>query len=161
MKRLLTSLLLGVCIASSLTSCASIMHGSRQNIGISSNPTNAAIFVDGMYMGATPLIVNLTRRENHIVRIELEGFQAYEATFTPHCSYWVFGNIVFGGPIGLLAGTAIDAITGGLYELTPDQVQAELRSQNIACSGCKDHAILVVLEPKPEWKKIGNLVAKN
>lgn len=140
-----------------LSSCATIMHGTRQNIGISSNPSNATIFVDGMYMGATPLVVSMTRYDNHIVRIELDGYQPYEATFTRQVSGWVFGNVIFGGVIGL----AVDALSGGLYQLTPDQVQAELRNQNMACSGCKDHAILVVLEPKPEWKKVGNLVAKN
>lgn len=157
MKRLLTSLLFGICGASMLSSCATIMHGTRQNIGISSNPSNATIFVDGMYMGATPLVVSMTRYDNHIVRIELDGYQPYEATFTRQVSGWVFGNVIFGGVIGL----AVDALSGGLYQLTPDQVQAELRNQNMACSGCKDHAILVVLEPKPEWKKVGNLVAKN
>jgi hypothetical protein len=34
----------------------------------------------------------------------------------------VWGNIVFGGIIGL----AVDAITGGLYKLAPEQVSAQL-----------------------------------
>ena len=39
-------------------------------------------------------------------------------TLTPHLSGWAFGKIVFGGFIGL----AVDAISGGLYQFTPDQV---------------------------------------
>ncbi len=37
-------------------------------------------------------------------------------------SVWVWGNIVFGGLIGL----PIDALTGGLYKIEPDVVSAEL-----------------------------------
>lgn len=139
-----------------LTSCASIMHGTRQSIGISSNPSNAYVWVDRQLIGNTPMIVEMTRKDNHIVRIELEGYQPYEATFSRQLSGWVFGNIIFGGIIGL----AVDAISGGLYVLTPDQIQAEMRSNRIAYSkNSKDSYITIVLEPDPSWKKIGNLVA--
>jgi hypothetical protein len=57
---------------------------------------------------------------------------------------------------------AVDAITGGLYMLTPDQVQAELRSNQMAYSKkTNDSYIVVVLEPDPSWKKIGNMVSVN
>jgi hypothetical protein len=132
------------------------MHGTRQSVGIASNPTNASVWVDRNFVGNTPMIVEMTRKDNHIVRLELDGFQPYEATFSRHCSGWAFGNIVFGGVIGL----AVDAISGGLYLLTPDQIQAEMRSNNMASSKkSNDSYIVVVLEPNPSWKKIGNLIA--
>ena len=54
----------------------------------------------------------------------------------------MLGNIVFGGFIGL----AVDAISGGIYQLTPDQVLAEMRSQNIGyTANSKD--ILILLKP--------------
>lgn len=143
---------------SMLTSCATIMHGSRQNIGISSNPSLANVWVDGAFVGNTPLIVNLTRRDNHYVHIELEGYQPFDAVFTRHVSGWVFGNVVFGGVIGL----AVDAITGGIYCLTPDQVQAELRNGSVVMSKQSDDSyIAIVMQPDPSWKKVGNLVASN
>lgn len=141
-----------------LTSCATIMHGTHQSVGIASNPSNATVWVDQMHVGHTPLFVELSRKDNHVVKIELEGYQPYEATFSRQLSGWVFGNIVFGGIIGL----AVDAISGGLYMLTPDQVQAELRSNHMAYSKkSNDSCILVVLEPNPSWQKIGNLVSAN
>lgn len=161
MKRVKKSLncLLGVFMVTSLlTSCATIMHGTRQSIGISSNPSNACVWVDKKYSGNTPIVVEMSRKDNHIVRIELDGYQPYEATFSRQLSGWVFGNIVFGGVIGL----AVDAITGGLYVLTPDQIQAEMRSNRIAYSkNSKDSYITVVLEVDPSWEKIGNLIAAN
>ena len=125
-----TTFLLGFSTLTSLTSCATIMHGTRQSVGIASNPSNASVWVDKIYSGNTPVIIDMSRKDNHIVRIELDGYQPYEATFSRQLSGWVFGNIVFGGVIGL----AVDAISGGLYMLTPEQVQAELRSNHMAYS---------------------------
>lgn len=153
-----TKFLLGFSTLTSLTSCATIMHGTRQSVGIASNPSTASVWVDKIYAGNTPVIVDMSRKDNHIVRIELEGYQPYEATFSRKLSGWVFGNIVFGGVIGL----AVDAISGGLYMLTPEQVQAELRSNQMAYSKkCHDSYIVVVLEPDPSWKKVGNLLVVN
>jgi len=141
-----------------LTSCGTIMHGTHQSVGISSNPSNAAIWVDRTYVGNTPIIVEMSRKDNHFVQICLDGYQPYEATFSRQMSGWVFGNIVFGGLIGL----AVDAVSGGLYMLTPDQVQAEMRSNNIAYSkNSKESYIAIVLTPNPSWLKIGNLVVVN
>lgn len=150
------SFLLGFSTLASLTSCATIMHGTHQSIGIASNPSNAAVWVDRNYVGRTPMIVGMSRKDNHIVRIELDGYRPYEAVFSRQLSGWVFGNIVFGGVIGL----AVDAISGGLYMLTPDQVQAEMRSNYIAYSeNSKDSYIAIVLKPDPSWVKVGNLIA--
>lgn len=152
----LAKIILGVSTLTSLTSCATVMHGTRQSVGIASNPSQASVWVDRVYAGNTPLIVEMTRKDNHVVRIELEGYQPYEAVFSRHLSGWVFGNIIFGGVIGV----AVDAISGGIYMLTPDQIQAELRANHIAYSKkSKDSYITIVLQPDPSWKKIDNLVA--
>src|SRR5256885_14019069 len=98
--------------------CASIIHGTHQDVGISSNPTAAHVTVDGQQTGTTPVVAHLTRKDNHIVRLELPGYKPYEATLTRGVSGWVWGNIVFGGLIGL----AVDAISGGMYKLTPEQL---------------------------------------
>ena len=137
-----------------LTGCASIMHGTRQTVGISSYPSDAEVWIDNQYIGQSPTVIELKRNENHAVRIELKGYLPYEVTLTHEVSGWVFGNIVFGGVIGL----AVDAITGGLYELTPDQLQVELRKGNIATTMQNDEMyIAAVMVPDPSWKKIDNM----
>lgn len=149
-------LILMTLFITTLNSCATIMHGTRQSVGIASNPSNASIWLDQVYVGNTPIVVEMSRKDNHFVRIELNGYQPYEAAFSRQVSGWVFGNIVFGGVIGL----AVDAISGGLYMLTPDQIHAELRTNNISYSkNTKDSYIAVVLNPDPSWKKVGNLIA--
>lgn len=150
-NKIITTLML----TTTLTSCATIMHGTRQTVGISSNPSDAWIWVDRNYVGNTPLILELSRKDNHTVRIELPGYMPYEIQFTKEVSGWVFGNIVIGGFIGL----AVDAISGGIYRLTPEQVHAELRAQyGVDSKNSNESFISVVLEPQAGWEKIGNLV---
>src|ERR1700682_4117260 len=77
-----------------LFACATIIHGTRQDVGISSNPTAANVSIDGQSNGTTPVVAHLTRKENHIVKIELAGYKPYETTVTRSASGWVWGNIV-------------------------------------------------------------------
>ncbi len=139
-----------------LGACASVMHGTRQDVGISSNPSGAQVSVDGQPLGTTPVVAHLRRKENHIVHLELAGYKPYDTTVTRSVSGWVWGNIVIGGLIGL----AVDAISGGLYKLTPEQVSASLLSAGTAGTVVpKDGVyITVVLRPEPGWQKVGQLV---
>ena len=110
--------------------------------------------VNGVELGQTPVIAELSRKEQHFVTIELDGYMPYETTLTKSVSGWVWGNILFGGLIGL----AVDAISGGLYNLTPEQIEAELKAQLSDCTQCDDGLVIVaVLHPDPSWEKIGTL----
>ncbi|HWL41052.1 MAG TPA: PEGA domain-containing protein [Gemmatimonadaceae bacterium] len=138
-----------------LSACASIMHGKSQDVGISSSPTGATVTIDNQSGGQTPFIANLSRKDNHIVKLELAGFAPAEMTLTRKTSGWVWGNILFGGLIGL----AVDAITGGLYNLTPEQLTSTLAAQQASIAPTKD-GIYVILarEVDPSWIKVGQLV---
>ncbi|HLQ11884.1 MAG TPA: PEGA domain-containing protein [Steroidobacteraceae bacterium] len=138
-----------------LGACASIMHGTHQDVGISSSPSGAQVSVDGQITGKTPIVSNLTRKDNHIIHLELAGYKPYDTTVTRSVSGWVWGNIVFGGLIGL----AVDAINGGLYKLTPEQVSGTLISSGAAgIAPSRDGLyVTVVLSPQPGWQKVGQL----
>jgi len=38
-----------------------------------------------------PVIADLSRKDHHIVKIELDGYQPFEATVTRRVSGWVLG----------------------------------------------------------------------
>jgi uncharacterized protein YceK len=139
-------------VAASLSGCATIMHGGSQPVGISSNPTGAQVFVDNQVMGVTPVTATLSRKDHHTVRVEMPGYAPYEMKLTRGMSGWVWGNLIFGG----IPGRAIDAITGGLYKLTPDEVNASL-TRPTALRGGDALMIAVVLSPDPSWEKIGQM----
>jgi hypothetical protein len=153
-RRLAGAFVAGATIVALSYGCATIMQGSSQSIGISSTPTGASIAVNGMPYGSTPAVVSLSRKDHHIVRLDLDGYQPFEATLSRGVSGWVAGNIIFGGLIGL----AVDAITGGMYKLTPDQIAASLGTVTAGTVPGEDLMfIAVVLDIDPAWEKIGNL----
>lgn len=134
--------------------CGTIMQGTTQQVGISSNPSNASVTINGQNHGNTPMIIDLKRKDAHMVKIELDGYQPYETNLTRSTSGWVWGNIVFGGLIGLV----VDASAGGMYKLTPEQINSELRSaQAEVLSNDAGLFIAIVLEADPSWEKIGSL----
>jgi hypothetical protein len=141
-------------VAVSLSACASIMHGSSQDVGISSSPTGAKVTVDNLAGAQTPYIANLSRKGNHIVKISMDGYAPAEMVLTKSVSGWVWGNVAFGGLIGL----AVDAITGGLYNLNPAQLQSALAKQSAQVSPTKDGIyVILVKQPGDAWIKVGQL----
>src|SRR5688572_22433363 len=50
-----------------ITGCASIMHGTTQDIGISSSPTGASITIDNGQKAQTPFVAKLSRKQSHVV----------------------------------------------------------------------------------------------
>lgn len=139
-----------------LTNCATILRGTGHGIGIASQPPGAQVMVDNQVVGVTPVSAKLRRKDNHHVVIQLEGYQPYEAVLTRQTSGWIFGNIFFGP--GVLIGIAVDAISGAMYSLKPDQVSADLEAGDEVAS-LEEGTLYVVLVPKaePGWQKIGQM----
>jgi hypothetical protein len=141
-------------LAALLAGCATIMQGSTQQVSLGSTPTAARVTINGMERGTTPMVADLKRKDTHQIRIQADGYQPYELTLSRSVSGWVVGNILFGGIVGL----AVDAITGGMYKLTPDQLQAALATADVSSVGNGDHLVLtVVLRADPEWERIATL----
>lgn len=148
-KIVAVSLVLGL-----LAGCATIMHGKTQSVGISSIPEGATVTVDNQPVGTTPVFADLKRKDEHVVRISLEGYTTATLTLSRKTSGWVWGNILFGGLIGL----AVDAITGGLYKLEPEHLSATmLREQSTALNNNEGVYVITVLKPRSDWVKIGQL----
>ena len=137
--------------------CATIMQGSSQEMSISSSPTGAKVLVDGAELGTTPYTASLKRKDKHVVRIEMDTYQPYEISLARATSGWVWGNLVFGG----IPGLAIDAITGSMYKLKPEDVFANLALTSFKNDDGNDVLmVMVVLTPDPTWEHIGSLVRK-
>lgn len=134
--------------------CASIMHGGSQRVGIASQPSGATVTVDNQALGMTPVVAKLKRKDKHVIAVTMDGYQPFELTTTRSTSGWVWGNIVFGGLIGL----AVDLGTGGAYKVNPAQVSAQLAAAH-ASATFEDGTLYVVLVrvPDPSWERIGQL----
>ena len=136
-----------------MSSCATIVCGSKQMIQFDSTPKAALVTVDGVAIGRTPFQAKLKRGENHTVVITLDGFKTYETKLTRKFNGWYIGNIVFGGLIGII----VDPITGAIYDLSSDRVYAELDNKVVNATNQNGLYIGIAMEVDPSWKKIGQL----
>lgn len=157
-----------ILLSGMLSSCASIVHGSVQTIDFTSQPKGARIIIDGNEYGITPSAIPLKRngrfkgeintKKEYAVKIEMDGYLPYEIKIKREMDAWFLGNIIFGGIIGII----IDAGTGAMYKLTPDQIVAQMAGKTAMNSDKQDDTIYVAvtLQVDPSWEKIGTLESK-
>jgi hypothetical protein len=137
-----------------LPGCASIIHGSSQEIALQSNPSGAAVAVNGVRNAQTPATLSLPRKSAHSLEVTLDGYRPFQIQLQRSTSGWVWGNIAFGGLIGLV----VDASTGSMYKLTPDQISAQLQATGSVASLEDDRVYLfVTLSADPDWEMVGKM----
>ena len=116
---------LALCLALSLTSCASIVSKSEWPVIIDSNPTGAAIKITDengkvVQTGTAPFSLTLSAKQaffckaDYDVEATLPGQPPTHARMSAALNPWYFGNIIFGGLIGLLI---VDPATGAMWKL--------------------------------------------
>jgi hypothetical protein len=155
------------CAVATLASsgCATIVAKSSQEITITSVPEGAAIKIDNksgaaVHSGSTPLTVTLKKGrgyfkpEQYTVHVNKEGYQARDITVAGEVNGWYFGNVLFGGLIGLLA---VDPATGAMYTLRPKEVSTTLDALKVSRSGGEQTLTVILLEEVPR-ELVGQLI---
>jgi hypothetical protein len=152
-----------ILLALLMTNCAAIIHGNKQTVDFSSQPSGAKVFIDGKEYGTTPTSVELKRmgrlkgesseKKEYQVKIDLDGYYPYEIKVKRTVDGWFFGNLLFGGLIGII----IDAASGSMYKLTPDQVIATMGKESASVQQIDENIFIAVsLDINPEWEKLDN-----
>ena len=121
--RVTSAALLALLVCSS--GCATIVTGGGQDqsVRVASTPKGADVYVDDQLVGQTPMSLRLTRKDDHFVRVQKAGYTSYEKTVKSRFNGWMFGNILFGGIIGVV----VDAVSGTNPALSPTNINAKLR----------------------------------
>ena len=120
-----------------LQGCASIISQSSWPVAIKSTPDSTAFTItnqkgDKIHSGTTPSTVNLASGagffdgEKYTLHFTKEGFQEKTAILDTSLNGWYFGNLAFGGILGLLI---IDPATGAMFRL-PESISVNLTPQN-------------------------------
>lgn len=122
------------------TGCASIVHGGSRNISINSRPSGAKVTIAKsdtgqlVHSGTTPMTVMLDPKrgyfkgQNYTMRFELPGYNSAELSLRPELTGWYWGNIVFGGLLGMLV---VDPLTGSMWNLSPDKIEQSLSAGQV------------------------------
>ena len=129
-----------------LTGCATIIHGTKEHVSVSSSPTAAQILVKGVPVATSPSVIELKRKDPGIVlRIEKEGYEPGEIIINRKYSGWLAGNLAL--PMAGIFGGAIDFSTGAAYKLVPSAVYVELQKQEIEEESLPRQDIREVVRP--------------
>ena len=118
-----------------LSGCSSIVSKSDYSIAINSTPDDANFVVTNkagqkVHGGTTPSTVTLKSSsgyfsgETYTISFTKNGYTTKIHTITSNIDGWYFGNIIFGGLIGMLI---VDPATGAMYNL-PDRIDISLDS---------------------------------
>lgn len=133
--------------------CATLIHGPEQDLAINSTPAGASITIDGQQLGETPAVVRLARNREHYLQLDLPGYLPYQMRLSRTTSGWVWGNIVFGGVIGVV----IDASSGAMYRLKPGMVDASMETRVAVIDGQRMFEVAIVMSADPSWEQLGQL----
>jgi uncharacterized Fe-S cluster-containing radical SAM superfamily protein len=146
-------------ISLSTTCCATIICTDRQKVNITTYPDNAIVFDNGANIGRTPLIAKLKRKENHVIRIMLDGYEPCTIALHKKFNAVTFSNIVL--VLGGIIGLSVDAGTGAMYRLSPAEIYKWLEKPLPSLSGFESKggqtAIYVVMPELPQGEPAGQM----
>ena len=119
-----------------LTGCASIVGKNMYPVTINSHPDESTIVIKDengkqMYKGKTPTTITLSSGEAYFhakrysITFSKPGYEDQTTEIKAGLSGWYFGNILFGGLIGLLI---VDPLTGNMWKL-PTETTITLQSR--------------------------------
>jgi len=120
--------------ASFVSGCASIIHGGPRVLPVASTPPGAMVSIydrsgKQVYHQATPFVASLPSKykffsgQSYRLVFEMAGYEKSEIQVLPKVSGWYWGNLAFGGVIGMLI---VDPATGAMYNLAPNKVDQKL-----------------------------------
>jgi len=140
-----------------LTGCASIVGKDVFPVTINSNPDGATIVVKDengtkVYAGTTPTTVTLSAGEayfhakSYTITFSKPGYMEQFVQIKATLSGWYFGNILFGGLIGILI---VDPITGKMWKLKTN-VFGDLSPEKTASNQNERTLQVITLSQIPE-----------
>jgi len=154
-KKIITKTFIVFILCPLLAGCASIVHGTRQKIAVSTNPPGAQVS-DGENSIQTPGSLILKRNQDYLLTITKPGYETETVKISHVISGAVAGNLLAGG----LIGWGVDAVSGAQWRLEPETISVNLRpvreEEHLAIS---KHTITQTLTQKLE--ELESLKQKN
>lgn len=117
------------CVLSGSSACATVISGRTQEIGVDSIPSGAKVRYQGMTLGKTPCVIELSRGGSEDLKLELDGYEPGLVSLDRRASAAFFGNfpLFLLGIIPGYVGIVIDGVTGSAFEFYPETVKVELK----------------------------------
>jgi len=102
--------------------CATILKGSIDQVDVSSDPNGAKIYVNGEFLGKTPVHLRLPAKKTFFIEFVKDGYE--KKTYVLNSSVgagWIVLDVLFG-----LIPVVVDASTGAWYEFDDNTARVYL-----------------------------------
>ena len=107
-------------------SCSTIINGTYGEVNINTSPSKAKVFVNGLEVGTTPIIVMLERDNIYMIDIKYPGYKTYRITTRHELSTWFLVNLLFTGFVGM----AVDYLNGTAFNIEPEYINIVLKKES-------------------------------
>ena len=118
----LSDALLTLFLLIALNGCATIMHGTTQDIPITTDPSGADLLLDGQFYYQSPAIIPMKRKDDHTLEISQAGYKRESVEIKGDLSLAVMADFLVTG-----IGFIVDAATGAQRRLVPEKVEVRLQ----------------------------------
>lgn len=89
---------------------------------MASDPQGAQVYVNGDYVGTTPVKIELKNNKDYSIEFRKDGYRSKTYQLGKHLGAgWIILDVLFG-----LVPVVVDAITGDWYNLDSDHVNMVL-----------------------------------
>lgn len=137
--------------------CATILHGTHQEINVRSVPSGANIYIQGAQVGVTPATLHLQRKHSYQLVFKKDGYKPVKVNMEKNFKVLpaVLGNIFWIPVIGIV----VDIVDGAAYKLSPEQITTHLKKLENAgylpgITKTSKNEITVVMLTKREWESM-------
>lgn len=140
MKSILKNTIMGMVVISMAMmfgGCGVMMNGSSSMVSFNTVP-RANITIDGKKYGQTPVTVKLSNKKAHTFHIESPGYRPYDGKILRNGSAWIVGDILLLFPAGMMIALPTDAISGGMWYLSPKKIDQRLVKETAKSSLLKN-----------------------
>ncbi len=123
MKLLNTKLITILLMVIFFTVCATLISGTSDEITFTSNVDPVKVYIEGLYVGKTPLRVEIEKKVGvgRLIRFEKKGYKTQEFNLKNR-----FDTVAILDISSIIVSAGIDILSGALMEYSPKQYHIEM-----------------------------------
>jgi len=113
-------------ITISLSGCGTMFLGTHDLVNFNTKPSGAAVFIDGIEQGKTPMELELSTNKTYVVVFKKDGYEDAIYSITSHTSAMVVVLDICFWPFLI-----VDAVNGTWYYLEETEIDATLEIKKL------------------------------
>lgn len=110
-----------------ISGCATLSGAGKKEVTISSDPSGAQVYLNGDFVGETPVQHTVNPRDVPTLSIRKEGYKSASYSFKTVHNKKVRGNVAL-GPLYFI-GEGIDGMTSSYMTVEEDEVHITLEKE--------------------------------